>query len=149
VPPGLYLQAGACGAYDVNADVTQGHIQVHITFCVDSIRVKEETLNLEFNVYWLAEVLQMPTGAYLSKNSDSGNNKMYVTDQLGGRYDHFITNGAARDGATVGTGHMGQVVRLDGTFVFPPARPGARSFTFHEEDNGFVIANIQLTTPQP
>ncbi|MBN1889860.1 MAG: hypothetical protein JW850_17830 [Thermoflexales bacterium] len=63
---------------------------------------------------------------------------MYLTDNLGRRYDHIITNGAAKMGGDVYSNKPPAM--LDGVFVFPPALPGGTVFTFHDDDQHIAIS---------
>lgn len=146
VLPGTYAQTGRCAQYRV---VFQAFINVN--WCVTSVVVKD-TGNLEFNVSWTADytLAADPRNEYGPNNllmfSDANNYNMYLVDNLGNRYDHIATNGAAKLGGNI---PKGQVSILTGVFVFPPSLPGAWLFTFHDDDQNVVIANVSLNPATP
>ena len=74
----------------------------------------------------------------LDKGSDTGNKKMFLVDNLGNRYDHIETRGAAADGGRLSADNP----VLRGVFVFPAPRLGASSFTFHDNDQNIIITGI-------
>jgi len=105
--------------------------------CIVSVDVRAEG-QLQFNFTWTAFV-EGSGYDYLIKYSDQTNHNMYITDDLGNRYDHIETGGEA--GREVKIWH-GQTV--SGWFLFPPAQTGATSFVFHDDDQhvafeGFVL----------
>jgi len=138
VLPGTYPQNNACASYNIATSDTH----VKINWCVASVVVKDSG-NMEFIVTWSAEFLD---GSVARKHSDMYNKNMYLIDNLGHRYDHIITNGAARLGGMV---HRDGPKTIDGVFVFPPAQPGATVFAFHDDDQLVVIPNINLSLPAP
>jgi hypothetical protein len=77
-----------------------------------------------------------------SKLSDENNPDMYLTDNLGNHYSFIGLGGFAAKRVKL---HGG--VTYPDAFTFPPAKPGADTFTFHDSDNGVVIANMHLETP--
>lgn len=103
---------------------------------------------MEFNVVWVVAVMAIgDTGRPpLQMNSDTGNTNMYLTDNLGRRYDHIATGGAAALGGAL---PWGQETTLTGAFVFPPAQPGATGFVFHDDDQGVVISNLNFAQRAP
>jgi hypothetical protein len=68
---------------------------------------------------------------------------MYLTDDLGNRYNHIATSGSA--GSEYNFEYSGDTTQ--GVFIFPPARPGATIFTFHDDDNHDAIADLVLVNP--
>lgn len=98
---------------------------------------------MEFTVTWSVNFL---SGTDARKKSDTYNRNMYLIDNLGHRYDHIGTGGAAQLG---GSAHQGQFTVMDGTFLFPPAQPGASVFTFHDDDQHVTIPNLMLHTLAP
>ncbi len=137
IAPGEHPQNGKCASYDIWG--TDTHAQIN--WCIVSVFVKEETGNLEFVSTWTATIL---AGEQVRKRTDENNTNMYLVDNLGNRYDHIVTNGAAKLGGTV---RAGPPVTLDGVFVFLPAQPGAFIFTFYDDDQKVSIPNINLGTP--
>ena len=65
--------------------------------------------------------------------TDESNPHMYLMDELGRRYDHFRVSGAAL-GSTHHTGSL-----REGSFFFPLSRERARSFLFHDDENGVAL----------
>jgi hypothetical protein len=133
VQPGLY-SANGC----VTIGLSHG-TAFRVDFCVVRIEVDRNGYML-FNVTWTAH---MPSYGTITKGSDVGNRNMYLTDELGNRYDHIGLSGAAAmeynfnfEGATT-----------SGAYIFPPAHPGAHIFTFHDDDNRDVVANLVLINP--
>ena len=107
----------------------------HVEFCVESVEVREDG-KMQFNVAWTTH---SASGGRVTKGADAGNRNMYVTDDLGGHYDHIETSGAAADQVSIG--HE-ETVR--GWFLFLPAQAGATTFAFHDDDQGFAIGDIVL-----
>lgn len=107
---------------------------------------------MEFTVTWTVDytLATDPRNEYgpniLVKYPDAYNFNMYLTDNLGYRYDHVATDGAARDGGSI---YKNQVTTLTGAFVFSPAQLGAWLFTFHDDDQKVVIPNINLNISAP
>jgi ankyrin repeat protein len=66
---------------------------------------------------------------------------MYLRDDLGNRYDHVATRGAALDGGRLDDDHQD----LHGVFVFPPPQGSAKAFTFHDDDQRASISSITLS----
>jgi ankyrin repeat protein len=108
-----------------------------LRWCVESAVVTGET-TLELHVSWTSAGVP---GKVLFKGSDSNNHGMYVLDDLGNRYDHVATGGAARDGGRLDAEH--RVLR--GVFVFPFPNEEAKSFTFRDDDQKASIADIVLS----
>ena len=75
----------------------------------------------------------------VNKKSDVGNTLVYVTDNLGHRYDQVAAGGAFAQSMT-----MEHKVPAAGWFRFPPPQPGAHTFTFRMDDQHVVIENIVL-----
>lgn len=71
---------------------------------------------------------------------------MYLIDNLGNRYDHIATNGAANLGSNV---FQGPPTPVTGTFVFSAPLPGAAVFSFYDDDQQVVISDIRLIAPAP
>ena len=93
---------------------------------------------LELTASWKASGLAAGT---IEKASDTGNEKMYLVDNLGNRYDHIETRGAAADGGRLSVDNP----ILRGVFVFPPPRLGATAFTFRDDDQNLTINGITST----
>ena len=90
---------------------------------------------MRFYVQWLPHIIH----GVIVKTGDLNNKNMYIKDNLGNRYDPIDLEGdAAAD-------HR---LPAWGAFVFSPAKEGAYSFTFYDDDNGKTIPDLNLlTTP--
>lgn len=108
-----------------------------LRWCVDSVVVAANGA-LELHLSWKSSGL---SGKRLFKGSDARNRGMYLLDDLGKRYEHIDTRGAARDGGRLDDDHA----LLRGAFVFPPPQPGATRFTFHDTDQRAFIPGIVLS----
>ncbi|MBI4769436.1 MAG: hypothetical protein HY784_03230 [Chloroflexi bacterium] len=97
---------------------------------------------MQFNVIWTTA--EVTSGNRFTKGPDRDNRAMYLLDDLGRRYDHIATDGAARDGGTI---ELSTNPTLIGSFTFPSALPGASTFAFHDDDQHVVIGGIRLSAP--
>lgn len=120
---------GGCGS----ANMSQGG---QLKFCVTGVTVNINR-HLIFSVTW--KLSNLPGGFSVSKRSDEGNRKMYLTDNLGNRYDHVAGGGAAYTSVGVGDG-----VPVSGWFDFGSSAIGAFTFAFHDDDNGILIGGMFL-----
>ncbi len=128
--PATYWQDNACTELPLDAGAG-------VRWCVGSVAVSP-TSGLQLHVTWTGYGL---SGKMLEKGSDSESRGMYLVDNLGNRYDHIETRGAAREG-----GHLDQHNPvLEGLFVFPSPQPEAQVFTFHDRDQGLSISGITLS----
>ena len=128
VMPGNY-SGGGCGS----ADMRQGG---QLEFCVTGVTVNNDG-HMFFAVRW---TLSNIPGIYtVTKRSDEGNRNMYLTDNLGKRYDHIAGGGAAYASVGVISG-----VPVSGWFDFGTGAVGAFTFDFHDDDNGILITGISL-----
>lgn len=125
IKPGMYT-AGGCV-------IT---IQGHFEWCVVSFEVR----NNGYMVVAVSWKLIKGCGDYctVTKRSDVGNTAMYLRDEQGRRYRHVSVEGdAAKD----------IVMRKNtiyGSYVFPPALPGATTFSFQDENQEANIENLVL-----
>lgn len=127
--PGTYTFEGLCIVIPVD--------DAHGDECIESVEVRSDGY-MQFNFTWTAYV-QGSRWQWLIKYSDAGNRNMYVTDNLGNRYDHVDMGGVA---PTETRFFHGETIR--GWFLFPPAKPGAISLTFHDDDQGKQFEGIVL-----
>jgi hypothetical protein len=75
------------------------------------------------------------TNDHINKSSDHNNTNMYLKDDLGNRYDHNGTTGAAYDGCSLyGTSSA------SGTFKFPTINISTKKLTFYDDDQLKTIA---------
>lgn len=90
--------------------------------------------------FYLSEVFSYSGEGYIfGKRSDVGNKLIYVTDNLGYRYDQIAVGGDFGRDMTMEEGLMAY-----GWFKFSSPKPGAYSFTFRMDDQHVVIDDIVL-----
>lgn len=134
--PGFYY-SGGCVTYNI--------MRGHVDFCVTSVEIRNDS-KMVFNVSWTVHIPTPQDPA--TKGSDSGNRRMYLTDNLGNVYHHFDTGGCARFQR-----RFDKVVdTCYGYFVFSAAKQGANWFIFHDENNMATIGRIMMMfipTPTP
>jgi hypothetical protein len=111
-------------------------------FTVESVDVLH-TRELRFNVSWMWKVTDAERDNCPSASpviySDEGNANMYVTDELGRRYDHIaVGEGAGEDKL------LKPNAAQHGWFLFPTPAADAGVFAFHDEDVGSTISGINL-----
>ena len=128
--PVTYWQENRCRENDLGEGAS-------LRWCVEAIAFTEESA-MELHVSWKGSGL---AGKRLFKGSDSDNHRMYLRDELGKRYDHVATRGAARDGGRLDGDHQA----LHGVFVFPPPQTSAKAFTFQDDDQKASIPGITLS----
>ncbi len=129
--PGFY-PVGGCVSYSI---YKENNI---MDFCVVSVEIK---LNgtMVFNVRW---TLSLADDISVTKKSDANNRKMYLTDNLGNRYDHIATGGSASHDVGMGNG-----ATQTGSFEFPRAKPGAVEFFFHDDNQPVTIGVFVFNQP--
>lgn len=133
------------GTYSIDREFTQttsydiegqrGTYTAAIT--LDRIDVSKKDMT-----FYLTEVFTYSDpgqGVRVNKDSDVDNRLVYVTDNLGNRYDQAAAGGDFARAVT-----MEHNVPASGWFKFPPPKPGARTFTFRMDDQHVVIENIVL-----
>ena len=138
VTAGVYT-VGRCGLPPLNAEQ-----RTWVELCVNSVEVRDDG-QLVFQISWGARIGEgvltsggSPATA-LQKPSDIGNTNMYVTDNLGNRYDFTDLGGAASEDTIIRKDE-----NVEGWFLFPPPHPDAKLFTFHDDDNFWAIAGVSL-----
>ncbi len=114
-----------------------------LKLCVESVEVNQSG-EMKFNISWEAQIqegLEVDGQLVdaLLKESDIGNTQMYITDDIGNRYDFIDLGGAALEATLIPSGS-----KADGWFQFPPPLDQARRFTFHDDDNFWAIPGIIL-----
>ena len=129
VMPGTYY-AGGCGS----TSMSQGG---QLVFCVNGITVNDDS-HMIFGVTWTLS--DIPSGFTVTKRSDQGNKNMYLTDNLGNRYDHIAGGDAAYASVVITDGDP-----VSGWLEFGQPPVGAFSFNFHDDDNGIIIGGISLS----
>ena len=135
VMPGNYY-VGKCAE-------APGQYGATIMFCVTGVRVTDER-HMFFDVSW--KVFNIPSGVTATKKSDYGNRKMYLTDNLGNRYDHIDGGGAAYRSVSAYPSTPGNIKDpgMTGWFEFGSPPVGALKFDFHDDDNHLVVKDIVL-----
>ena len=128
--PVTYWQENRCHETDLGEGAS-------LRWCVEAVAFTEENA-MELQVSWKSSGL---SGKRLFKGSDSDNHRMYLRDDLGKRYDHVATRGAALDGGRLDDDHQ----TLHGVFVFPKPQGSAKAFTFHDDDQKASISAITLS----
>jgi uncharacterized repeat protein (TIGR01451 family) len=132
IPPGIY-PTNRCT--QSNLYIRGNYVGVMKT-CVPSVEVKDDGY-MQFNYTWTIDLISgIPS---IIKYDDADNPNMYITDNLGNRYDHVAVGGAAADTVT-----MYDNIPVYGWFLFIPARQSANTFEFHDDDQGTKITDIRL-----
>ena len=115
-----------------------------VELCVQSVDVLE-TGELRFNMSWGARIAEgalteqgTPANALL-KLSDVGNSNIYVIDDQGNRYDFTDLGGASAEDTDILKDKV-----VNGWFLFPQPQPGAKLYTFHDDDNFWAIPGVSL-----
>jgi hypothetical protein len=103
--------------------------------CVTQVTIQADG-SMRFDFSWTAYV---EAQFEVQKGSDRNNSNIYLTDDVGNRYDHYQTGGDAALNVTIRNGEQ-----ATGWFLFPPAYPGVKSFIFHDDDNQVRTAPIIL-----
>ncbi|MBN2085209.1 MAG: hypothetical protein JW748_08270 [Anaerolineales bacterium] len=125
--PGTYRVFKCVGYYLAGAPIS-------VRFCVTTVKVYDD-YTMQFNVNW-----KVFAGGYrVTKYADTDNPRMRIEDNLGNSYMHFATGGCAAEIAIFqGEGDC------NGWFLFHPAKPGATSFRFYDNDHIVFIDGIVL-----
>jgi hypothetical protein len=101
-----------------------------IKWCVRYAKVRDGTM--EVRVSWEVVRLEGKVDT-IFQLTDESNPRMYLTDEFGQRYDHVRVSGAA-----LGSSHQAGSLR-EGSFFFPLSHERARSFLFHDDENGIAL----------
>jgi hypothetical protein len=133
------VQSGLYSANGCTTIIFPTSALYRVELCVVRIEVDRNGYLL-FTVSWTA---LMPPDRTLTMHSDEGNRNMYLRDELGNRYDHIGVSGSASTGYIFTDNNETTV----GSYIFPPAKPGAHTFTFYDDDTRVEIANLVLTNP--
>jgi hypothetical protein len=136
IKPGRYAQsASASQTVGYDASGQQGAY----TFVLTLESVEVTSVSMTFS---LREVFQYSNPSHtvrVNKRSDVGNTLIYVTDNLGNRYDHTAVGGDFARSVM-----MEDDIPATGYFVFPAPRTGASTFTFRMDDQRVSIGGIVL-----
>lgn len=106
--------------------------------CVSSVMVLPDG-KMQFNFSWTAHVEDQ---FEVHKSSDRNNTNIYLTDNLGNRYDHVETGGDADRDVTLINGQI-----AEGWFIFPAPLPEAENFILHDDDNSVQTSPIPRVWP--
>ena len=98
-----------------------------VNWCVRYVEVRGD--EMEVTVSWELVKLRGSVDAVF-QITDEFNSRMYLTDEFGHRYDHTRVSGAA-----LGSRYQAGSTQ-SGSFFFPLPRAGARTFVFHDDENG-------------
>jgi hypothetical protein len=110
----------------------------YLRWCVVSMEVRYDGYMI-VTLSW--EQIKSLSGI-ITKRSDVGNKNMFLLDEMGRRYDHVSVEGdAAKD---VQFRLRGTKPVIYGSYVFPPALPGATTFSFVDRDQGVAISDLAL-----
>lgn len=108
----------------------RNEFKARIKWCVRYAEVRDDAM--EVRVSW--EVVSLEgTVDTIFQWADESNPRMYLTDEIGQRYDHARVSGAA-----LGSVHQAGSLR-EGSFFFPLRGQRARSFLFHDDENGIAL----------
>lgn len=136
ISPGIYT-VNKCVESSVYAQSTGDYIG-ELTECVPSIEVR---LNgtMQFNFTWTLDFIEgLPP---IRKYNDADNPNMYVTDNVDNHYDHIEVGGDAANDIFIE-----DAIPVEGWFLFLPAKQNATMFSFHDDDQGVSIDNIDLSS---
>jgi hypothetical protein len=133
IPPGIY-PANKCAEKKMYADM--GKYIGLLKECVPNVEIRQNGL-MQFNFTWSVDFAD--DSYSVTKRPDTDNFNMYVSDNLGMRYDHVEVGGAAAQSVV-----MVDDVPVKGWFLFLPAQFDAKLFAFHDDDQGLLLDNIAL-----
>lgn len=105
--------------------------------CVTGILPQSDG-SLQVNLYWRSE----QDYELWQKGTDVGNRNMYITDELGNRYDQLGVN-EPDPGRRLSTW-----TNIDGWFIFPSFAPQAQCFVFHDDDQRMQSPPFPRTWPE-
>jgi hypothetical protein len=128
VMPGNYY-VGRC------ADTILEH-DVKMKFCVTGVRVNSER-HMFYDVSWAVSNVTDPLG-YVNKDSYNSRD-IYLTDNLGNRYDHIAGGGEAYRSSILETDKPSS-----GWFEFGASPVDALRFDFHDKIDHILISEITL-----
>jgi hypothetical protein len=134
--PGFYSFEGRC--IDVSKVYLlsgSGSCSDYVRLCVASVEVRDDGY-MKFTVTWTAD-LKGCSFDRVQVFHDRDSNRKYLVDNLGNRYDHVEVGETAYSGVILFHGSV-----RAGWYLFPPAQPGATSFTFHVP--GYQIGGISF-----
>jgi hypothetical protein len=138
IPPGYHPVGRAMGAQVSCAGQPFGTVQIRVEG-VEVLASAELRLHVAY-VWQVSNSERASCPEYnITIGSDAQNTNMYLTDELGNRYDHVRAGGAAAREKT-----MEPNVAQEGWFLFPAPRPGAQVLAFRDDDNGMAIVDIDL-----
>jgi hypothetical protein len=128
--PGTYALSSSCKLIKLPS------LEITIDMCVFSVIIQENG-NMQFNIAWTPH-LDKSDFQYVIKYSDEGNRNMYVTDDLGNRYDYIGLSGAAGIDAKVRDRET-----IVGSYIFPPSK-GGTAFRFYDADQNLSFGPFEF-----
>jgi hypothetical protein len=129
------------GVYPVNRCVqSRIHFYFYVVFCVEMVEIQPD-LEMVFNVSWTLLLVYSNADGVMVKGSDLYNQNMYLTDDLGNKYSPRAVGGSATRAEAMFPNETKY-----GWFKFAKAKPGAKYFTFHDDDNQMIIEWIFMAT---
>lgn len=134
-PPGIYPLTNKCTEIPI---MDGAELLAKIDMCADSVEIKANG-EMQFNIYWTSYFYSDKIN-FLRKGSDIGNPNMNVRDNAGNRYDHIAVGDAAAE--TTYWYSDGEI--HTGWYLFPAAKDGATTFSFHDDDQQVFISDIVL-----
>jgi hypothetical protein len=108
----------------------RNEFRASIKWCLRYAEVRDGTM--EVRVSWEVTRLEGKVDT-IFQLTDESNPHMYLTDEFGRRYDHVRVSGAAQ-----GSSHQAGSLR-EGSFFFQLGHERARSFLFHDDENGVAL----------
>lgn len=97
-----------------------------IHWCARYVEIRGD--QMEVQVSW--EIMKLQGGPEtVFQITDEFNPRMYLTDEIGRRYDHTRVSGAA-----LGSRYQAGSAQR-GSYFFPLPAAGARTFQFHDDEN--------------
>jgi hypothetical protein len=137
--PGVY-SSGGCLDYTLVKKTNYGWPSASFSWCVEYVEIHKDG-SMIFVMSW--KLVDFSEGlTSITKRSDVNNSNMYLTDNLGNRYDAVIVSGDAAHDII-----MQKDVTYYGTYTFRPPKPNANRFTFHDDDSDKEISDILLLKP--
>jgi hypothetical protein len=116
-------------------------LEGYLTVCVTDVVVGAD-LKMTFHVeYSLTPDPENDMAIELEPDTD--NDKIFLTDNNGHRYDHEQVTGCATEGMKVDQSEQS----CKSSFLFPPAREDARSFVFYYSTANDIIELEQASIP--
>lgn len=111
--------------------------------CVESVTILGDG-SMKVNFVWQYTRLEegsLHEDQCLTKGSDFQNRNMYMTDDLGNRYDHSEVGTDINIAILCGAMETNS---FSDYFLFPPANPEAKFLIFHDDDQGIQTDSFDI-----